>query len=119
MRAAILAIAAIAMVGCGTMQTVTPEREPKRVTVQLMGAGDWWANAVVISPDSASSRMKQSSDTSALDLGEMEIGDRFTMRTGVGKVEYFRQPDSVRIIMGRDTLIKYGPEALEAVYIVR
>lgn len=116
MRAAILA--AVVLTGCGVVQTVTPEPEQKRVTVQMMGAGDWWGNAVVFTDEGVTSAMKPGSDTSALDLGTLEIGSRFTFRTGVGRAEYFKTPDSVIIIMGRDTLIRYMPEALEAVYIV-
>ena len=108
----------VQMSGCvmsSEEQTITQKPTFKKVSIQLCGAKEWSGTVVT---DSFTSYVKPEYDTTAFDLGEFKVGTKFTMKTGIGKVEFFTPPDSIRVIMGNDTTITYYPEGLEKVYTV-
>lgn len=107
---------------CG-VSTVAPElvTAPDSMTarVQLFGAKEWHANVIVVSNGVAARYMKPVYDRSEFDIGKLATGSTFTMRTGAGGMyEYFKAPDSIRVIVGQDTVVTYWPEGMEAVYTV-
>lgn len=97
---------------------ITQKPNMKKVSIQLCGAKEWWGNVVIVS-DSVKSILKPSYDTTTFELGELKTGTKFTLKTGVGKYEFFKAPDSIRVIMGKDTTITYFPEGLEKMYVVK
>ena len=98
-------------------QEIAQKPTMKNVSIQLCGAKEWWGNVVIVS-DSVKSMMKPSHDTTTFNLGELKTGTKFTLKTGVGRYEFFKAPDSIRVIVGKDTTITYYPEGLEKVYVV-
>ena len=119
MKHLILILTAALLVGCGSSPTIASAPVPQDVRIQFMGAGDWEATALVLDGDSRRRVAKPGYDTAEFVLGALGRGATFTLRTGEGRYLFFTRPDSVRIIIGRDTLIRYWPEAGEAVYVVR
>lgn len=116
----LLSLIPAALVGCGSPPLVSSDPTgPKEVRIQFMGAKDWEATAVVVEDGSKRLVTKPQYDTAEFILGRLSIGSTFTMRTGEGRYLFFKRPDSVRIIMGQDTTIRYWPEAGEAVHVVR
>lgn len=116
---AILFTLSIQMSGCvmdSNEQTITQIPTYKNVTIQMYGTKEW--SAIVVT-DSMKSIIKENYDTSSFNLGELKSGTNFTMKTGVGRCEYFKQPDSIKVFIGNDTITTYFPEGLEKVYTVK
>ena len=110
-----LALALLA--GCGRI--ANPEQsEPKNVRVMLFGSKAW--NAVFQIEEGGTIRYTRGSgnDSTGFDLGQIEVGGTFTMATGKGWYEFYKHPDSILVVIGRDSTVTYWPEGMEKVYTV-
>lgn len=112
----------ILFVGCAENPMAPKVEEDvslRNVTIQLYGAREWKATVHTVDMGIDIDRIKPMYDTTAFNLGMYHKGATLTMKTGIGRYEFFKTPDSIKVIMGHDTIITYGIEGLEKVYTVK